>query len=198
VFGKPKRATPCDCERSNEPSLLQTVYLRNDNEMFGLITRRNGWWAQSMAALGQTDGPVKVSRGLVPDSGELKNTIRYIERELKEKEKRLAELTKRGKKADKDEVKKLTSTIGAMKSRIKSLSSDVETARKPDADATKVAALAPADLVKEAYLRTFSRLPTDAELAQGEAYLKDSTDTATGLRDLLWALMNAKEFVVNH
>ncbi|MGC3969422.1 MAG: DUF1553 domain-containing protein [Pirellulales bacterium] len=43
VFGKPKRETPCDCERSNEPSLLQTVYLRNDQEMFKLIERSNGW-----------------------------------------------------------------------------------------------------------------------------------------------------------
>lgn len=199
VFGKPKRETPCDCERSNEPSLLQTVYLRNDGEMFNLITRRNGWWSQNVQALGQIDGSVKVSRGLVPDSGELKNNIRYIERELKDKESRLAELAKRGKKSDKEEMKKLSDTIAKMKSRIKDMTAEVEKIRKPEpADVTKVAALGPSDLVKEAYLRTFSRLPTDAELAQGETYLKESTDAAAGLRDLLWALMNAKEFVVNH
>src|SRR5690606_9445973 len=30
LFGKPPRVLNCDCERSSEPSLLQTVYLRND------------------------------------------------------------------------------------------------------------------------------------------------------------------------
>jgi hypothetical protein len=51
VFGKPKRETPCDCERSNEPSLLQTVFLRNDQEMFKMIERKGGWLAEASAAL---------------------------------------------------------------------------------------------------------------------------------------------------
>ena len=40
VFGKPRRETTCDCERSNEPSLLQTVFLRNDQDMFKLVDRK--------------------------------------------------------------------------------------------------------------------------------------------------------------
>jgi hypothetical protein len=30
------------------------------------------------------------------------------------------------------------------------------------------------------------------------AYLKSSDDLRTGVRDLLWALINTKEFVINH
>ncbi len=40
LFGKPARSTNCDCERSNEPSLLQTIFLRNDQTMLGLLERQ--------------------------------------------------------------------------------------------------------------------------------------------------------------
>ena len=40
------RAINCDCERSNEPSLLQTVYLRNDQEVLNLLDRKDGWLKQ--------------------------------------------------------------------------------------------------------------------------------------------------------
>src|SRR5207253_862566 len=46
LFGKPPRAINCDCERSNEPALLQTVYLRNDPEVLKLIDRPDGWLKQ--------------------------------------------------------------------------------------------------------------------------------------------------------
>ena len=37
----------CDCDRSNEASLLQTVFLRNDNEVLAMVgDPRNGWVAQ--------------------------------------------------------------------------------------------------------------------------------------------------------
>ena len=30
VFGKPARSTNCDCERSTDTSLLQSIFLQND------------------------------------------------------------------------------------------------------------------------------------------------------------------------
>ena len=53
-------------------------------------------------------------------------------------------------------------------------------------------------LIDEAYLRTLSRSPSAAELTMARKYLADSQHTAGGLRDLVWALLNTKEFVVNH
>ena len=53
-------------------------------------------------------------------------------------------------------------------------------------------------LVRQAYLRTLSRNPDERELTQSLAYLRDSETVADGLRDLVWALLNTKEFMVNH
>jgi hypothetical protein len=46
VFGKPLRTTNCDCERQMQPTLLQSLYVRNDSEMLGWLERRDGWLIQ--------------------------------------------------------------------------------------------------------------------------------------------------------
>ena len=109
LFGKPPRAINCDCERSNEPALLQTVYLRNDPEVLKLLERPDGWLKQ------------------------------------------------------------------------------VAKSKTADADA----------LVSQAYLRVLSRHPDDREATVAKKYLADAKDPQAGLRDLLWALLNTKEFTVN-
>jgi hypothetical protein len=45
LFGKPPREVACDCERSSDPSLQQTLFLRNDAELLALIDRKDGWIA---------------------------------------------------------------------------------------------------------------------------------------------------------
>ena len=47
VFGKPARETTCDCERSSQPTLLQSVYLQNDRDMLTMIDR--GGWLTELA-----------------------------------------------------------------------------------------------------------------------------------------------------
>ncbi len=42
VFGKPERAVACDCERVNQPSLLQAVFLQND-PLVHLALEESGW-----------------------------------------------------------------------------------------------------------------------------------------------------------
>jgi len=56
----------------------------------------------------------------------------------------------------------------------------------------------PSQLVREAYLRTLGRPPVPRELEIAANYFTDVSDTGKGLRDLLWALLNTKEFVTNH
>src|SRR5207248_600144 len=46
VFGRSGRASNCDCDRSNDASLLQTVYLQNDQELLATIDRKGGWLAE--------------------------------------------------------------------------------------------------------------------------------------------------------
>jgi hypothetical protein len=57
---------------------------------------------------------------------------------------------------------------------------------------------AAADLIRQAYLRTVSRPPTSTETATVERYISESPSLTEGLQDLLWALVNSKEFLLNH
>lgn len=114
LFGRPARQQTCDCERSSEPSLLQTVYLRNDPQMTATIDRKEGW----LAKLRHHDTP-------------------WLNEHLDQ-------------------------------------------------------------LVQEAYLRTFSRLPREQEMTVAREHFSSADDPIDGLRDLLWALLNSKEFILNH
>ncbi|MCE9604393.1 MAG: DUF1549 and DUF1553 domain-containing protein [Planctomycetia bacterium] len=214
VFGKPKRETPCDCERSNEPSLLQTVFLRNDQEMFSLITRRNGWLD---LAVGSSTKPM-----VAEAAGSASEPMKKIGRELatlRAEQERLAGLLKEtgDKKPTAEKRKKLEQEQAWNALRLAELrkarfAGEAGGKNKPGANGgasgavvtqatTKAATPTPktdAELIRQAYLRTFSREPSAAELANAATYVKESTDQAAGMRDLVWALMNAKEFVVNH
>jgi hypothetical protein len=53
-------------------------------------------------------------------------------------------------------------------------------------------------LIRAAYLRTVSRPPAAAERARARRHLDEAESLARGLRELLWALLNTKEFVLNH
>lgn len=64
--------------------------------------------------------------------------------------------------------------------------------------ATQLCATYPSDpaLVEELYLRTLSRFPSPAERAYAEGLLKHRR--AQAVEDLLWALVNTREFSYNH
>ncbi|MEK6237763.1 MAG: DUF1549 and DUF1553 domain-containing protein, partial [Planctomycetales bacterium] len=53
-------------------------------------------------------------------------------------------------------------------------------------------------LIRLAWLRTVSRPPSDAEVARAEAHLSSVESLSEGMTDLLWALLNTKEFILNH
>jgi hypothetical protein len=114
LFGKPERAVNCDCERSNEPSLLQTIFFRNDAELLALLDRKNGWLEEVVPQ--DADG-LKVNHDLV---------------------------------------------------------------------------------IQGAYLRTFGRTPSEVEMDIGREYLARPEGVRESLKDLVWALLNSKEFLLNH
>ncbi|MCG8648519.1 MAG: DUF1549 and DUF1553 domain-containing protein [Pirellulales bacterium] len=111
VFGKPDRAVNCDCERVNQPTLLQAVFLQND-PIIEQRLEQSGWLADIAA-------------------GE---------------------------------------------------------ATEFDVDQQS--------LVRQAWLRTLSRPPNQDESARALDHFKQTDSTVEGLRDLLWALLNTKEFVL--
>ena len=52
--------------------------------------------------------------------------------------------------------------------------------------------------IHAAYLRALSRPPTEEEVARARQHIDEATSPAEGLRDLVWALVNTKEFILNH
>jgi hypothetical protein len=54
------------------------------------------------------------------------------------------------------------------------------------------------DLVEELYLSSLSRLPSSDEFTAATKYLDGESDKRLALEDLLWTLLNSKEFMFNH
>lgn len=52
--------------------------------------------------------------------------------------------------------------------------------------------------VEEVFLWTVGRLPSKNDLAASVEYVKASPSAARGLEDLMWSLMNTREFSLNH
>ncbi len=54
------------------------------------------------------------------------------------------------------------------------------------------------DLIEELYLGSLSRLPSSDELNTATKYLHGESDKRPAAEDLLWTLLNSKEFMFNH
>lgn len=54
------------------------------------------------------------------------------------------------------------------------------------------------EIIAKTYLRSLSRLPTDSEKDVARKYLNESEDKVAGVYDLIWAVINTKEFMLNH
>ncbi|HEY5314585.1 MAG TPA: DUF1549 domain-containing protein [Pirellulales bacterium] len=191
VFGKPRRETTCDCERSNDPTLLQTVFLRNDSEALKMIDRPDGWLAQTLSA--RASRPA-VERTAASSPEVTSDRIRELER-------RLAKAKKQGEKRTADKLRKELQTAKESARKMEARKRQQASDKRSTGDAWKTATLeagAESGLVQQAYLRTLSRPPGSEELANALQYLADNGHRAGGLRDLLWALINTKEFVINH
>ncbi len=53
-------------------------------------------------------------------------------------------------------------------------------------------------LIDELYLLAYGRPPRASELASVHAYVAEQKDRKSAFEDLLWALLNTKEFLFNH
>jgi hypothetical protein len=151
VFGRPDRVTTCDCERSNDPTILQSLFLYNDSKLINA----GGWIAELELAERYRDLPQQISR-----------TRARLEREEMNHEDQRAAATR-------TELAKL------------------EAAR--NVNISDRAALA-----DELYLRTVSRAPTAQEREAVLEYLSGAQSVSSGVRQLLWVMLNTKEFILNH
>jgi hypothetical protein len=203
VFGRSLRENNCDCERSGEPSLLQTLYLRNDGDTLAAIDRRDGWLAETAK---------KINVAFVAETRETDTDPRADRKRLKETfDRRVATLQSDLKDAraagDKKEVQKLERQLASARAKFNGL---LKASGKPGADVDQDAAdtsskkvpqsstIDFAPIVEEAYLRTLSRFPSEAESKIAVEAIQAASDPVAGMRDVLWALLNTKEFIVNH
>lgn len=179
LFGKPTRTSNCDCERSNEPSLLQTIFLRNDQTVLSLLDRNDGWLRQMTSPNKKDLEQLRVGR--------------------EKTERQLAKLEERRKKFEADGKPKEAEAAAKDIERVKERLAKVEQQLKDEeaAQAHSLASAPPEKLIRDAYLRTLGRLPNDEEQGVARQYLAESDSTVSGMRDLLWALLNTKEFIVN-
>jgi hypothetical protein len=194
LFGRSVRETNCDCDRSNEPSLLQTVFLRNDSEMLAMISDpRVGWISEMATAIEAARPRVKPGPG--------KNEARQpAPLKPEQKARQIAQLTERirqlTEKGETQQVKALTARL----EKVKRLPTQAGSAGAP-IPALKSSQLPLAkkqELVRTLYLRSLSRYPHEQESNRALAYLDNSESVLKGLRDLVWAVVNTEEFIVNH
>ena len=55
----------------------------------------------------------------------------------------------------------------------------------------------PSNLIRTAWLRTVNRLPREDEQSRAAKHLANAASQTDGMRDILWALINTKEFILN-
>ncbi len=168
IFGKPVRETNCDCERTTDPTLLQTLYLRNDPELLSALEQaKGGAWVEEIRKATNTGKPKA-------DAAQIEGIIRKLEIKLK------------ANPASKE-------TIDALKE------AKAQLAKTQGSPATEKRVPANADdYITQVFLRTVSRPPTALEIEKSRVDLAAASSTADGVRELLWAMLNTREFMVNH
>jgi hypothetical protein len=196
VFGRSIRESNCDCDRTEEPSLLQTIFVRNDAQVLSLLDSGDGW-LREVAEKHQLNFQPRST----PDGGNAQQKAQAkarFETQLQRLRERLDTAQKNG--AERQVV--------ALKAQLKKLreqarTQGVETLQEDEPEAAAATATVPANLnteeiITDAYLRSLSRLPTTDEMQTSKTFIAESKDPVEGIRAVLWALMNTREFMVNH
>ncbi|MGC1274514.1 MAG: DUF1549 domain-containing protein [Planctomycetaceae bacterium] len=202
VFGRSIRESNCDCDKSADASLLQTVYLQNDDDVLRLLDGdRDTWTADLRQVLPGDDA--KSARG--PDNAE------EIAKRADATRERIAQMARQAAKLRKagntKQAKQIVARVAQLRKKLQEAERAVRRRQEQLAASSKDdAADGPppvlpdnsAELVEQAYLRTLSRYPTAEEVQDAVAYMETAENPRDGTRDLLWALLNTKEFIVNH
>jgi hypothetical protein len=208
MFGKPARETNCDCERTTDPTLLQTLYTRNDPEMLGRLEQSRGGvpaWISELRQqarqqgskpattdngdVGAVERKLKAMRELQNDAPGMKEKIAAVEKQLEELKRTLNVTVKvTGNDGKPVEPGKVTVTRfnGGDKTRV-----NVGGSATIEADKLE-------SVIAEVFLRTVSRPPTAREMVEARKDIGAARDSIEGVRELLWAMLNTREFMVNH
>lgn len=58
--------------------------------------------------------------------------------------------------------------------------------------------LSPKEVIEEIFLSTLCRLPDAREMQLCLQYIEQSSTPKEGYEDLMWAILNSREFIFNH
>lgn len=194
IFGRSTRESNCDCDRSVDPSLLQTMYLKNDNDIYSAIDRSNSSW---LFQVGQQLGAVQKATA---SKNRMNDRQDALKKQIKQARERVAQLNKQD---DKDkqlkQAKKRLQTLTAQMKRVKQSSSKMgKTPARLQKLETPISPEKTDEIITRTYLRSLSRYPTESEKTAAKKYLDESQDKIAGVYDLIWAVLNTKEFMLNH
>ncbi|MCA9117496.1 MAG: DUF1549 domain-containing protein, partial [Planctomycetaceae bacterium] len=162
IFGRSTRESNCDCDRSMEASLLQTVFLRNDQEVATLLSDpRNSWVAEvtGTSRSAAADRPQNGRRGMNPAN---------FRQQVKRIQQRIAKLKQDG---NTEQASRLEERLSQLRSRFEDRNRGAGRQPSPEPRPATQEKKKPADggkldmdqLIREAYLRTLSRPPSDSE-----------------------------------
>ena len=212
VFGRSIRESNCDCDKSSDPSLLQTVFIRNDSDVLKAMNDpKHSWLAQvskeynlaPSGGVGPAPGP--------PRMQDKKNgrTAEVLDRDVRKFRKQLEIQT--GQEGNAKAIKATKSSLALAEKRLRELtlskldSSSEETPtlpiysdKLPAKSDSGMSVENAAKVVEEVYLRTLSRRPTAFELVTSQKAIAIAETPLNGISDVLWALINSKEFILNH
>jgi hypothetical protein len=208
VFGRSERESNCDCERSEEPSLLQTVYLLNDKSVHGWLNDRNNSWVSQVAAQYNWPAPAGGST-----SGRQRQLNQIIDR-LETQYERYVELEAATRDSGNDRrLKQVEANWQRQVQSLRKNAKKIGLANEFDAwlqehttvdDAEGSGEPAKMDrqqarwIANNAYLRTLGRDPSDEEFNTSMEYLLGEENPTDAVAGLLWSLVNTKEFILNH
>ncbi|MFL2870123.1 MAG: DUF1549 and DUF1553 domain-containing protein [Pirellulaceae bacterium] len=189
VFGRSTRESNCDCDRSEDPTLLQTIFLQNDTSVDQLINRRGEGW---LSQVSQTHKLPMPTVAVASPRNLPKLTKEQLTQRIASIKRQISIFKEQGKTTQLNQARQRLNFA------LKNYGHLLEDESSNDADVRTNSDVDFSELVKQAYLRTLSRFPTDEELERSLAFVEDAESEMEGLRDVLWALLNTKEFIVNH
>lgn len=188
IFGKPAREMNCDCERTTDPTLLQTIYTRNDPSLLNKIevTNRSGWMDEIRAKFAPANerSPEMMKQRLAVFDQKVAGSVKEPEKPAK------GDVDAEARYQDK--LQQYENRIAELKVRRAELEKALADAEKPQ---TKYEI---DDAIRDVFLRTVSRPANAEEITQAKADIAAAKTPVEGVRDLLWAMLNTREFMVNH
>ena len=208
VFGRSIRESNCDCDRSSEPSLLQTVFLLNDRAVLSWLNDPRESWVASVAekySWPKPSGQDRPNKMNAEAAGRIAEQLEKTTQQLEKVESRLSEAKAKGQsqlvstlEERKQQMLKQKQKMENMNPAAAKIAESRNTATESPGSAARMTEEQALWVTENAYLRSLSRKPNASELSIAVNYLRSESNPTTATENLIWSLLNTKEFIINH